>query len=142
MQETNVNKSKPNDQYAKSVCYFLAEQLRVRNISLQRAAEIAQKVVDNINLIDNEQVFLKLIMDLTKDFDELFPLTERIQMSIHISERKLLEGEVLEFVEDILPVDTHTALRILQEAVKAQINKDVLRQEFPQFSQFLEKNKL
>lgn len=130
------------NEYAKSVCYFLAEELRTKQISLPRAAEIAQKVVENINLIDTEQDFLLLIKDMTRDFEELFRLEERIQMHVHISARKDLEAKVLEFVENILPQDTNIALQILQEAIKVEINIDDLRKKFPQFSQFLEQNKL
>ncbi|MEJ0021188.1 MAG: hypothetical protein WDN47_01260 [Candidatus Doudnabacteria bacterium] len=130
------------NEYAKSVCYFLAEELRIRKISLSRAAEIAQKVVDNINLIDTEQDFLRLIKDLSSDFDELFQLEERIQFGIQISQRKQLEEKVREFVADILPQDTKMALEILQEAIREEIKAEDLRKDFPKFNQFLEKDKI
>jgi len=125
------------DQYAKSVCFFLAEEIRVKQMSLPRAAEIAQKVVDNLNLIDSEQDFLRFIKELSKDFEELFQLQERIQMDIHISTRKNLENKVREFVANILPQDTNLALRLLQEAIKDEINTDDLCKKFPEFQQFL-----
>jgi hypothetical protein len=135
-----MNTVPQKEQYAKAVCFFLAEQLRVRRIGLDRAAEIAQKVVDNLNLIDTEQDFLRFIKELSKDFDELFQLEERISMSIHISKRKELEGKVREFVVNILPADTATALQILQEAIRDEIKIEDLTMKFPQFRQFLEKN--
>src|SRR3989338_4150956 len=93
----------PKDAYAKSVCYFLAEQLRTRRISLTRAAEIAQKMVANIRLIDREEDFLTLIKSLSGDFEELVQLEDRVSMSMHVGKRKELEIKVLEFVVRILP---------------------------------------
>lgn len=132
---------KNKEEYAKSVCYFLAEELRVQRVSLPRAAEIAQKVVDNLNLIDTEQDFLRLILDLSKDFEELHKLHERIRFDIDTSNRRGLEEEVREFVVNILPRDTDLALRILKEAVKDDIKDEDLSHDFPEFKVFLEKNK-
>lgn len=128
------------NEYAKSVCYFLAEELRVRNISLERAAEIAQKVVDNINLIDTEEDFLKLIKDLSRDFEELFRLERRIQIGIKISKRKELEAMVRQFVINILPQDTAMALQILKETIRDGIMEEDLRKDFPKFDLFLKEN--
>lgn len=128
------------NEYAKAVCYFLAEELRIKNISLERAAEIAQKVVDNINLIDTEEDFLRLIRDLSRDFEELFQLERRIQIGIQISKRKELEDMVRQFVINILPQDTDMALQILKETIQDGIKAEDLRKDFPKFKIFAEKN--
>ncbi len=47
--------AKQKEEYAQAVCYFLAELLRNHRVSLPRAAEISEKVVGNINLIDTEK---------------------------------------------------------------------------------------
>ena len=127
------------EQYARSICFFLAEQLRVRRVSLARAAEIAQKVMDNLNLIDTEQDFLRFIKALSQDFEELNQLQDRVFMSIHISARRDLETKVREFVVNILPQDTSLVLQILGEAIKDDVKVEDLCLKFPQFKQFLEK---
>lgn len=126
-----------HDQYAKSVCLFLAELLRTHKISLGRAAEIAQKVVDNINLIDSEHDFLRLIKELSSDFDELFGLQERIQMNIHVTVRKELENKVREFVIFILPQNSNLALAVLQEAIKDNVRTQDLCDKFYEFKEFI-----
>lgn len=132
-----MDSSNQKDEYAKSTCYFLAELLRTRKISLKRAAEIGQKLIDHINLIDTEQDFLKLVKELSADFEELNTLEDRVQMSIVISERKSLEHKVLDFVAFILPQDAQSAQAILQEAVKEDARLEDLCGKFPQFSQFI-----
>lgn len=132
-----MDSSNQKDEYAKSASYFLAELLRTRKISLKRAAEIGQKLIDHINLIDTEQDFLKLVKELSADFEELNTLEDRVQMSIVISERKSLEHKVLDFVAFILPQDAQSAQAILQEAVKEDALLEDLCGKFPQFSQFI-----
>ena len=126
------------EEYARSVCFFLAELLRTRKITLKRSAEIAQKMVDHINLIDNEQDFLKLIKELTYDFEELFQLEQRVTMHMHSTQREAMEGVVREFVVSIMARDTQLALSVLLEAIKdnAQINDLMIK--FPQLKEFAE----
>jgi hypothetical protein len=124
--------------YAQAVCYFLAELLRNHKVALARAAEISQKVLDNINLIDSEAQFLKFIKELSLDFEELIEFTYRIDMHLKAGERALLENRVREFVISVLPTDLKQAAEILQDAVKESCEIAVLYQKFPQFKQFIE----
>ncbi len=124
--------------YAQSVCYFLAELLRTHKVALNRAAEISQKVLDNINLIDSEQQFLKFIKELSLDFEELMGLSERINMHIQVDERTNLEAWVRQFVIAVLPADLNQASEVLQEAVKSTCEINSLCGKFPQFKQFIE----
>lgn len=126
------------EEYAKEVCLFLAELLRTRKITLQRAAEIAEKVVQNINLIDSEAQFLTLIKDLTAEFTELFYLGERIHMHLGMSQRLLMESQVREFVINFLTRDIALAFNVLQEAVKDSVQTNDLCVKFPPFRQFIE----
>lgn len=132
-----MDSSTQKDKYAKAVCYFLAELLRTRKITLTRSAEIAQKVVDHINLIDSEADFLRLIKEMTSDFEELFQLTERIQTTIKVDTRKDLEAGVREFVIRMLPQDTKLALEVLLAAIQENTKVDDLCARFPQFKDFL-----
>lgn len=124
--------------YAQSVCYFLAELLRNHKVGLKRAGEISQKVLANINLIDTEVQFLKFIKDISLDFQELIPLTERINIHMRMSERQVMESQVREFVLAAIPVDLGTATDILHEAVKDGCTAQGLCGQFPQFKQFIE----
>lgn len=125
------------EDYAKMVCLFLAELLRTHKISLNRAAEIAQKVVENINLINNEKDFLGLISELNKDFEELFRLEDRVFFHIAVDERKQMESQVRSFVIQIISDDPKMALDIMMEAIKEESKLETLSVKFPKFNDFL-----
>lgn len=126
------------EQYAKLTCLFLAEQLRVKKISLRRAADIAQKVVVNINLVDSESDFLRLIKELSKDFEELYTLEERVFFWMHANERRKLESSVRAFAIEVFPQNPKLALDVMLEAIKDEVRLDDLRQKFPLFTKYLD----
>jgi uncharacterized protein (DUF1778 family) len=127
-------------EYARAVCVFLADGLRSKRIPLQHAAEIAEKVVENINLIDSEEDFLKFIKNLSKDFEEMIRLEDRIYLNMKIGKREVLEAKVRSFVVTILQSDLRQSVEILDEAVKGQTDIDALGLKFPKFKQYLEGN--
>jgi hypothetical protein len=127
------------EEYAKAVSLFLAELLRTRKISLERAAEIAQKVLHNINLIDSEAQFLKFIKELTSDFQELFQLHERVFLHIKFDERKHMEQKVREFVVRAVVTDLKLASMVLQEAIQEDPSLDKICLKFPEFKAFIER---
>ena len=128
------------NEYARHISLFLAELLRTRKIGLERAAEIAQKVVENINLIDSEHNFLQFVKELTLDFDELFPFEERVHLRVHTGQRRDLERKVRGYAVHIMSQDMNEALAILQEAIKDEIQLPDLCVKFPQFKQFVDSN--
>jgi hypothetical protein len=125
--------------YALAVCHFLAEGLRSRQISLMRGAEIAEKVIQNLNLIDTEYDFLRLVKELSKDFEELLQLEQRISMFIKGDERKKMELEVKEFVVMSLAQDAASAVQLMEAAIKDGADTKGLAQRFPKFKAYLEK---
>ncbi len=135
-----MNTQGNKNEYARLVSLFLAELLHTRKISLDRAAEIGQKVLANINLIDTEQDFMKLVMELTRDFEELMPFEERVHIHAHVSERKDLERKVRAFVVSILATDMPLAIKILEEAIRDEVSLADLQHKFPEFSKYLETN--
>jgi len=134
IQEQPKNKK---EEYAKMVCYFLAEQLRIHKISLKRAAEIGQKVLDNLNLIDSERDFLKLVKELARDFEELVKLEDRTFLFAQESERHKMEKAVRDYVIATLSRDMPSALMILSAAIAESASMDSLCGQFPQFKQFI-----
>lgn len=130
-----VNKK---EEYARAVCYFLAELLRNHRVALPRAAEISEKVLANINLIDTELQFLEFIRVISKDFEELVGFSERIDMHMKVGERQKLDIQVREFVIASLDKDLETAFLVLSEAVKPDACHEVLCGKFPVFKQFIE----
>ncbi|MGE5392841.1 MAG: hypothetical protein ACM3NH_03810 [Candidatus Saccharibacteria bacterium] len=125
-------------EYARAVCVFLADGLRSKRIPLQHAAEIAEKVVENINLIDSEEDFLKFIKNLSKDFEEMVRLEDRVYLNMKIDKRKTLEAKVRGFVVMLLQSDLRQSVEILDEAVKGEADIDALGTKFPKFRQYLE----
>jgi len=128
------------DEYARTVALFLAELLRTRQVNLVRATEIAQKVVQNINLLDTEQHFLELIVELHKDFDELHPLLGRMNLKVQISEKEKFEQRVKEFAIYIMATDLTTAHAIMHEALSENHTIDSLSAKYPLFKEFIQKS--
>jgi hypothetical protein len=126
------------EEYAKAVCYFLAELLRNHRVALPRAAEISEKVVANINLIDTELQFLEFIRELSRDFDELVSFSARIDMHMKVGEREKLDTQVREFVIFSLDKDLELAYGVLNEAVQPGACHEVICGKFPIFKQFIE----
>lgn len=119
------------NEYAKAVCYFLAEQLRVHKVSLNRAADIASKFLQNLNLINTEHDFLKLIKELSKDFEELVRLEQLVYFHLKEKERLKLERVVSECVINNLAVDPGLALSLLEQAIKPGVTIEKLIIQFP-----------
>ncbi|MBX4186850.1 MAG: hypothetical protein KW802_01140 [Candidatus Doudnabacteria bacterium] len=128
------------NEYAKHVSLFLAELLRTRKIDLERAADIAQKVLQNINLIDNEQHFLQFVKELSRDFEELFPFETKMQMHVRSNVRKDVERKVQSYAVHMMSHDMGESLAILQEAIRDEVNLVQLCQKFPKFQQYIEAN--
>lgn len=128
------------EEYAKAVCLFLAEQLRIHRLTLARAAEIARKIVAHMNLIDTEYDFLNLVKELSKDFDELVVLEQRVYIGVVQDERKHMETLVKEFVIETLSNDSDLALAIMHDATQDKVKLSDLKQKFPQFNTFLQAN--
>jgi len=127
------------EEFARIISLFLAEQLRTRNVTLSRAAEIAQKVLQNINLIDTEERFLRFVKELSGDFEELYTLGERIDMHVAISKRKKFEEKVREFVVNVLSSNMQLASLVLQDALAEDCTIDKLGKKYSQFKEFTEK---
>ena len=125
------------NEYAKAVSMFLAELLRTRKIGLVRAADIAQKFVENINLLDSEQRFLQFIKELSDDFEELYHLEERVDMHMKFNFRHDFEQKVREFAIATLFTDPNLACSVLQEAVNENCELNTLAVKFPQFGNFI-----
>jgi len=130
------NQVKQNE-YAKAVSLFLAELLRTHKTSLTRAAEIAEKVLQNINLIDTEQQFLEFVKILSSDFEELHHLGEVFHMHVKITERRYLEEKVRMFVIQTISSNTQLAADVLQDAVKDEVSMEGLSGKFPDFKQYI-----
>lgn len=137
----NVTATEHREEFAKSVCLFLAEQIRIRKITLKRAAEIAQKVVAHMNLLDTEHDFLQLIKELTKDFDELVKLEEHVFLHAKMSERNDMEHHVKDFVVSILSRDSKLALQILTDATADGADYQKLLEKFPEFNDYMSRQK-
>ncbi len=140
MPETQIVSNK-KEEFAKVVCLFLAEQLRIRDITLSRAAEISKKVLQHINLLDQESDFLKLIQELAKDFEELHKLEKRVFFYMEEDQRKTMESHVKDFVIHILTQDMQLALQIMERTIKEGSDLSSLTNQFPKFKEFMEESK-
>lgn len=129
--------NKNKNQFAYMVCLFLAEGMRTRKLSLKRAGEIAEKVLANINLIDTEEDFLKLVKELSKDFDELVLLENKVLKQRILDQKRNMESHVRNFSIQILPSNPKLALLILEKAAENDMTVETLAQTFPEFDQYL-----
>ena len=133
-----MNQDEKQEQYSKSVALFLAELLRTRKITLQRAADIASKVVQNLNLLDTEQDFLRLIKEMSGDFEELMYLQELVQIDVRVNERKEMENHVRHFAVKIMVTDIKLASQVLQDATAENIKFEDLRTKYPELDAFVQ----
>ncbi|MGE5298330.1 MAG: hypothetical protein ACM3KM_04155 [Acidobacteriaceae bacterium] len=131
-----MNLSNKED-YAKLVCLFLAEGLLTREIRLERAADIAEKVVTNINLLDSEFDFLKLIKDISKDFEEVTRLESKVKRIVRCQVHTETEAKVKEFAVFTLRTNPKLALTIMQETVRNNPDLNQLAEKFQEFKQYL-----
>lgn len=134
-------KLNPKDNAAHLLCLFLAEEMRMRMISLGEAKEIARAVVAHKNLIDNEEHMLHLVLELSKDYPQLKKFEKRLTAYIESSSRTDAERLVTEFVAQIMDTDQNQAMRILEDAIDAGNNLDILKAKYPKFTDFLETHK-
>lgn len=134
------------EKYIKILCLFLAEEMRVHNIELDRAAFVARKVMQNINLLDSEKDFLSLIKELSKDFNELVRFGQHLEYSSAIKSRRNWEQFVTDYVVSNLTNNMHTALQIVEDASQPDMSLDILKKKYPEFGDYIvkiskEKNK-
>jgi hypothetical protein len=131
-------KLNPKDNSAQLFCLFLAEEMRLRVISLGEAKQIAKQVVAHKNLIDNEEHLLRLVMELSKDFPQLKKFEKKLATYIETSTRSDAERKVTEFVAQIMDTDQSLAMKILEDAIDASNNLDILKSKYPKFAEFLQ----
>lgn len=125
--------------YAKLTCLFLVEGLRTRKMPLPRVVEIAEKFLDHVNLLDSERDFLLLVKELSKDFEELVALENKILQNRNIQERRKFEQLVKEFAIKYMSDNSQLALKVLKEACSDTANISTLSSRYPEFNQFAKK---
>src|SRR5207248_1254211 len=89
----------PKDNALHLLCLFLAEEMRMRSLSLGAGKEIARAVLSNKNLIDNEEHMLRLTLELAKDFPQLKRFEQKLAIYIERQSRSDAEKNV-EFNEE------------------------------------------
>jgi hypothetical protein len=123
--------------FARATCLFLAEELRYHKVCLRRAAEIAEKMLDNMNLMDKEEDFLRLVKELSKDFEELEGLEKQVYRHMQDVDRSRMEFCVQQFVIHNVSRDPKLSLNILQDATAEDANFELLTLKYPEFKKFV-----
>ncbi|MBX4187527.1 MAG: hypothetical protein KW793_00105 [Candidatus Doudnabacteria bacterium] len=136
-----MTQSSQKEQYARMVCLFLAEGLRTRKISLKKAADIADKVLVHLNLLDSEMIFLKFVKELAHDFEELNILEKQIVYDQARSNRKKFEQEVKEFAIEKLNTDPSLAMAILADASQDGASAESITAKYPEFKSYHHESK-
>ena len=132
-----TKKLTPKDNSAHLFCLFLAEEMRMHTVSLGEAKEMARAVVAHKNLIDNEEHMLRLIIELSKDFPQLKKFEKKLATNIEKQGRSDAEKKVTEFVSIIMDTDSNLAMKILEDAIDASNNLDILKSKYSKFAEFL-----
>lgn len=127
---------------AKLLCLFMAEEMRMRMMSLGEAKEIAAAYVKHKKLIDNEEHMLRLTIELSKDFASLKRFEKKLAYYIEKQSRTDGEKQITEFVATIMDSDPQTAMGILSDAIDENNNIEKLKIKYPNFAQFIESQKL
>src|SRR4051812_21168925 len=127
----------PKDNAVHLLCLFLAEEMRLRMISLGEAKQIATQVLIHKNLIDNEEHMLRLVMELSKDFPQLKKFEQKLAVYIERKTRSDAERKVTEFVATIMESDQNLAIQILDDAIDNNNSLEFLMKKYPQFTEYL-----
>lgn len=127
------------EDFARITCFYLADLLRMGKIKKEEASKIAAQIVSHINLVDTLENFLKLIKELSKDFESLLGLEERVATEITKEKNQHLQTVVEDFIKDIISKDTKLAANILQEAGRPTASVEGLKIQFPQFNEYLQR---
>lgn len=126
-----VNKS---EHYSKSVCFFLSEMLRTRQVTLERAADIASRIIKKIDEVQTEDEFLELIRILEQEFQVLQVLEDEISFVQDTTERMDMEKMVREFAINHLPDDPDRALAIMEDALLPNTDLEQLCLKYQDFN--------
>lgn len=105
-------------------------------MSLVRVCEIAEKVVDHMNILHDEKDFLNLVKELSKDFEELHVLEEKMVEKQRQIERELFDDMIKEFVVHILPTNSKIALAVLEDSTRTGLDTEALQAKYPEFKKF------
>lgn len=124
------------EQYAEAVCQFLAEQLRTRQVSLERAAEIAEGVVGRLERIKTDEEFQEAVREAHVEFEEMRQLQSRFESRAILSEREEMERLVREYAAGKLPLDPQAALLLLREALQPDTTLDWLLRKYPELNYY------
>lgn len=130
------------EQFAKSVCLFLAEMLRTRKVTLHRGAEIARAMVLKLDEIETEEDFLRLTRELEYEFQELVALSHDLVFHQEVSRRQQMEQLVRAFVIHDLPGNPRQAVLIMEKALEPACSLEELATLFPDFAEFVAIEKL
>jgi hypothetical protein len=101
---------------------------------------MALKIVQNINLIDNEKDFLGFLEEMGKTSESFLRLYKRVK---HFSERGAkAQNEVLvhQFAVETMTYNGELAKKILKDSIDEGLNFEALCVKYPQFRQFVLKH--
>jgi hypothetical protein len=130
----------PKDNALHLLCLFLAEEMRMRSLSLGDAKEIARATLLHKNLIDNEEHMLRFMIELSKDYPQLKRFESKLAAYIERKSRSDAEKRVAQFVETIMETDQTLALTLLDDAINSDNSLEELSQKYPAFAEFLKNN--
>lgn len=122
------------------VALFLAEAIRSKRTSLQRAAEIAQRVIAKLPLIRNEKDTLNTLTDIEKDFEEVGALKQALHFGYRTSDIKIFEPEIKEYASKVFEKDLQKSAAFLQDAASPTATIEQLCLKYPDFCRKLSEN--
>lgn len=119
------------------VALFLAEAIRTRRTSLPRAAEICHRVVTSLPSLNSESQVLSMLTEIEKDFEEISLLKQAMHFGRHLSDIKVYEDEIKDYVSQIFPKDIMASNAFLQDAATPGITIQELCLKYPEFVNYL-----
>lgn len=135
----NIDQAELKEKLSKAVCLFLAEMLRTRSMSLERSAEIAAGIVEQLDEIQNEMHFLEVVREMEYEFQELKQLERDLVFYNQVGERERMEEVVRQYAINYLPDNPEAAVEIMEKALLSGTTLDDLIHEFPEFEKFVSK---
>jgi hypothetical protein len=119
------------------IALFLAEEVRSRRTSLQRAAEISQRVVSRLKDINTEGNALAVLTEIEKDFREVTSLRQALHFGYKASDVKIWESEVKDYASKLFSKDMRASAEFLRQAAESGATIQDLCIKYPAFSNYI-----
>jgi hypothetical protein len=119
------------------VALFLAEELRSRHVTINRAAEISSLVVEALPQLSNEETVLTFLTQIEHEFEEVGLLKQALCFNYQDDDINVYTKEIKDFAAQLFESDMVASATFLQNAASPGMTIQKLCIKHPDFCQSL-----